>query len=84
MALSDPCHYLGPFDDEKPTITSGIRVGTAAGTTRGFGVAEFEEVGHLMLEVFNSLKTNPAGDAAVEASVYARVKALTARFPLYA
>ena len=79
------CNKNGiPFDDEKPTITSGIRVGTAAGTTRGFGVAEFEEVGRLMLEVFNSLKTNPAGDAATEASVYARVKALTARFPLYA
>ena len=79
------CNKNGiPFDDEKPTITSGIRVGTAAGTTRGFGLAEFEEVGRLMLEVFNSLKTNPAGDAAVEASVYARVKALTARFPLYA
>ena len=79
------CNKNGiPFDDEKPTITSGIRVGTAAGTTRGFGVAEFEEVGRLMLEVFNSLKTNPAGDTAVEASVYARVKALTARFPLYA
>jgi glycine hydroxymethyltransferase len=79
------CNKNGiPFDDEKPTITSGIRVGTAAGTTRGFGVAEFEEVGRLMLDVFNSLKTNPAGDAAVEASVYARVKALTARFPLYA
>nr|WP_315496775.1 serine hydroxymethyltransferase [uncultured Rhodoferax sp.] len=79
------CNKNGiPFDDEKPTITSGVRVGTAAGTTRGFGVAEFEEVGRLMLEVFNSLKTNPAGDPAVEASVYARVKALTARFPLYA
>ena len=79
------CNKNGiPFDDEKPTITSGIRVGTAAGTTRGFGVAEFEEVGRLMLEVFNSLKTNPTGDASVEASVYARVKALTTRFPLYA
>ena len=79
------CNKNGiPFDDEKPTITSGIRVGTAAGTTRGFGVAEFEEVGRLMLEVFNSLKTKPEGDAALEASVYARVKALTARFPLYA
>ncbi len=79
------CNKNGiPFDDEKPTVTSGIRVGTAAGTTRGFGVAEFEEVGRLMLEVFNSLKIKPEGDAALEASVYARVKALTARFPLYA
>jgi glycine hydroxymethyltransferase len=79
------CNKNGiPFDEEKPTITSGIRVGTAAGTTRGFGTAEFEEVGRLMLEVFNALKANPAGDAAIEASVYARVKVLTARFPLYA
>lgn len=79
------CNKNGiPFDDEKPTITSGIRVGTAAGTSRGFGVAEFEEVGRLMLEVFNELKTHPDGDAATEAAVYARVKALTARFPLYA
>ncbi|RST45378.1 serine hydroxymethyltransferase [Variovorax sp. DXTD-1] len=79
------CNKNGiPFDDEKPTVTSGIRVGTAAGTTRGFGVVEFEEVGRLMLEVFNGLKTHPVGDAALEASVYARVKALTARFPLYA
>ena len=79
------CNKNGiPFDDEKPTITSGIRVGTAAGTTRGFGVAEFEEVGRLMLEVFHALKANPAGDTAVEAAVLAKVKALTARFPLYA
>jgi glycine hydroxymethyltransferase len=79
------CNKNGiPFDDEKPTITSGIRVGTAAGTTRGFGVAEFEEVGRLMLEVFHALKANPAGDPAVEAAVFAKVKTLTARFPLYA
>jgi glycine hydroxymethyltransferase len=79
------CNKNGiPFDDEKPTITSGIRVGTAAGTTRGFGVAEFEEVGRLMLDVFHALKANPAGDPAVEAAVLAKVKALTARFPLYA
>ena len=79
------CNKNGiPFDEEKPTITSGIRVGTAAGTSRGFGVAEFEEVGRLMLEVFNALKADPAGDPAVEASVSARVKQLTARFPIYA
>jgi glycine hydroxymethyltransferase len=76
------CNKNGiPFDEEKPTITSGIRVGTAAGTTRGFGIAE---VGRLMLEVFNGLKQQPEGDPAIEASVYARVKLLTARFPLYA
>jgi glycine hydroxymethyltransferase len=79
------CNKNGiPFDEEKPTITSGIRVGTAAGTTRGFGTDEFEEVGRLMLEVFTALKANPAGDPAVEASVATRVKHLTARFPIYA
>jgi len=78
------CNKNGiPFDDEKPTVTSGIRVGTAAGTSRGFGVAEFEEVGRLMLEVFQGLKASPAGDAAVEAAVFAKVKALAARFPIY-
>ena len=78
------CNKNGiPFDTEKPTITSGIRVGTAAGTTRGFGEAEFREIGRLMLEVLQALQRQPEGDAAVEASVHERVKALTARFPIY-
>jgi glycine hydroxymethyltransferase len=78
------CNKNGiPFDTEKPTVTSGIRVGTAAGTTRGFGEAEFRQVGGLMLEVLNALKTRPDGDAGVEASVCERVGALTARFPIY-
>ena len=79
------CNKNGiPFDTEKPTITSGIRVGTAAGTTRGFGEEEFRDVGLLMLDVLHALKTRPEGDAGVEASVNERVKALTQRFPIYA
>ena len=79
------CNKNGiPFDDEKPTVTSGIRVGTAACTTRGFGIEEFREVGRLMLEVFHELKSNPQGDVEAEAAVRQRVAALTARFPIYA
>jgi glycine hydroxymethyltransferase len=64
------CNKNGiPFDDEKPTVTSGIRVGTAACTTRGFGIEEFREVGRLMLEVFHALKSNPQGDVEAEAAV---------------
>lgn len=78
------CNKNGiPFDKEKFTITSGIRVGSPAGTTRGFGPAEFREVGQLMCEVLDALAENPKGDPDVEASVRDRVKALTARFPIY-
>ena len=78
------CNKNGiPFDDEKPTITSGIRVGTAAGTTRGFGIDEFRQIGRLMLQVFESLKTSPDGDAATEAAVREQVAVLTKRFPIY-
>ncbi|NRF72293.1 serine hydroxymethyltransferase [Aquincola sp. S2] len=79
------CNKNGiPFDTEKPTVTSGIRVGTAACTTRGFGEGEFREVAGLMLEVLHALRQRPDGDADVEASVNERVKGLTARFPIYA
>ena len=78
------CNKNGiPFDKEKFTITSGIRVGSPAGTTRGFGVAEFREIGQLMAEVLDALAENPEGNPEVEESVKARVKALTARFPIY-
>ena len=78
------CNKSGiPFDEEKPTITSGIRVGTAAGTTRGFGTTEFEEVGHLMLEVLQSLRHNRDGDSVMEQAIYTRVKHLTSCFPIY-
>jgi glycine hydroxymethyltransferase len=73
-----------PFDPEKPAITSGIRLGTPAGTTRGFGEAEFAEVGELIIEVLDGLKTNgDDNNGAVEAGVREKVKALTARFPIY-
>ncbi len=79
------CNKNGiPFDPEKPFVTSGIRLGTPAGTTRGFGPAEFREVGGLIAEVVEGLRRNgDAGDAQVEASVAARVEALCARFPIY-
>lgn len=73
-----------PFDTEKPAITSGIRLGTPAGTTRGFGKAEFAEIGRLIIEVVEAVaKNGEAGDAAVEASVAARVQDLCRRFPIY-
>jgi glycine hydroxymethyltransferase len=71
-----------PFDPAKPMVTSGIRVGTPACTTRGFGVAEFREVASLMLEVIEAL--SKGGDTtAVEQAVAAKAEALTGRFPIY-
>ncbi len=73
-----------PYDPEKPTITSGIRVGTPAGTSRGFGIAEFRHVGELIAEVLDALShKNAEEDAAVEAAVREKVKRLVARFPIY-
>lgn len=72
-----------PFDPEKPTVTSGIRVGSPAGTTRGFGEAEFTTVGRLIVEVLDALRESPEGNAAVEASVAQQIQALCARFPIY-
>jgi glycine hydroxymethyltransferase len=73
-----------PFDEAPPMVTSGVRLGSPAGTTRGFGEAEFREIGRLIVEVVDGLAANgEAGDGAVEASVRARVKALCDRFPLY-
>jgi glycine hydroxymethyltransferase len=79
------CNKNGiPFDKEKFTITSGIRIGSPAGTTRGFGPEEFREIGRLMVEVLDALAENPKGNPEVEDSVKQRVLALTARFPIYA
>jgi glycine hydroxymethyltransferase len=73
-----------PFDPEKPTVTSGIRLGSPAGTTRGFGTAEFAEIGELIVRVVDGLAANgPDGNASAEEEVRARVKALCDRFPLY-
>ena len=73
-----------PFDPEKPFVTSGVRLGTSAGTTRGFGEAEFRKVGELVLKVIDALSANPEGDAAVEAAVLEEVRALCEAHPIYA
>ncbi|HEV2504498.1 MAG TPA: serine hydroxymethyltransferase [Mesorhizobium sp.] len=80
------CNKNGiPFDPEKPFVTSGVRLGSPAGTTRGFGQAEFREIGKLIAEVLDGLKVanSDEGNAAVEAAVKAKVVSLTERFPLY-
>ena len=81
------CNKNGiPFDPEKPFVTSGIRLGTPAGTTRGFGVAEYREIGNLIVEVLDGLReaNSDEGNAAVEAAVREKVIKLTDRFPIYA
>jgi glycine hydroxymethyltransferase len=79
------CNKNGiPFDPQKPTVTSGIRLGSPAATSRGFGVAEFRKVGELIVETLDGLAANgEAGNAAVEAKVRANVADLTRRFPIY-
>src|SRR6476659_6921411 len=79
------CNKNGvPFDPEKPAVTSGIRLGTPAGTTRGFGIAEFQEVGDLIVEVLDVLSQKQVEeDSLTEAAVRAKVKRLVARFPIY-
>ena len=73
-----------PYDDEKPALTSGIRLGTPAGTTRGFGTEEFRQIGQMIAEVVDGLRKNgEAGDAQIEAHVRQRVEELCARFPVY-
>ncbi len=73
-----------PFDPERPTITSGVRLGSPAATTRGFGTAEFRAIGLLINEVLEPLgQSNDGTNAAVEASVAAKVRAMCARFPIY-
>jgi glycine hydroxymethyltransferase len=79
------CNKNGiPFDPEKPTVTSGVRLGTPAGTTRGFGIAEFRQVGDLIAEVLDALaRSGTEQDAQAEASVRDKVKRLVGRFPIY-
>ena len=79
------CNKNGvPFDKRSPFVTSGIRLGTPAGTTRGFGVGEFEEIGRMIVEVLDGLARNgEAGDAQVENRVKEQATALCARFPIY-
>jgi len=79
------CNKNGiPFDPEKPTVTSGIRLGTPACTTRGFGIAEFRAVGEMIVEVLDVLsRKHTDEDALTESSVCEKVKALISRFPIY-
>ena len=73
-----------PFDPEKPAITSGVRLGTPAATSRGFGVAEFTEVGALIVETLDGLAAHgDAGNGSTEERVRTKVHALTRRFPIY-
>ncbi|HEX6980008.1 MAG TPA: serine hydroxymethyltransferase [Alphaproteobacteria bacterium] len=79
------CNKNGiPFDPEKPTVTSGIRLGSPAGTSRGFGVNEFRQIGELIGEVLDGLAANPEDNAQVERAVRAKVLDLCRRFPIYA
>ena len=79
------CNKNGiPFDPLPPLKTSGIRVGSPAGTTRGFGIAEFEQIGDMIADVLGGLRDRgESGDPAIEAEVKARVRALCQRFPIY-
>ncbi len=78
------CNKNGiPFDMEKPAITSGIRIGSPAATTRGFGKAEFHQVGEMMVEVLDGLAKNGEDNSAIEQEVAKKVLNLTARFPIY-
>ncbi len=79
------CNKNGvPFDPEKPTITSGIRLGSPAGTTRGFGEVEFRQIADWIIEVVDGLAANgEEGNAEVEVKVKAEVAELCARFPIY-
>ncbi|WP_326491247.1 serine hydroxymethyltransferase [Paraburkholderia sp. HD33-4] len=78
------CNKNGiPFDTENPTVTSGIRLGTPAGTTRGFGTAQFEQIGEMILEVLSGLEREPGGDDQVERAVRSHVRDLCSQFPIY-
>jgi glycine hydroxymethyltransferase len=78
------CNMNGiPFDPEKPTVTSGIRLGSPAATTRGFGIAEFQQTGRLIVEVLDGLAASPDDNHAVEDRVRAEVERLCAAFPVY-
>jgi glycine hydroxymethyltransferase len=78
------CNKNGiPFDPEKPTVTSGVRLGTPAATTRGFGPAEFRKVGELIVQVLDGLAAHPDDNSKAERAVKAEVEALCRRFPIY-
>jgi glycine hydroxymethyltransferase len=79
------CNKNGiPFDPQKPTVTSGIRLGSPATTTRGFGQDEFRTVGRCIVETLRSLARGAADNGAAEVRVYKEVRKLCGRFPIYA
>ncbi len=78
------CNKNGiPFDPEKPMVTSGVRLGSPAGTSRGFGVDEFKQIGEMISDVLDGLAANPDDNSAAEKEAHAKVKELCARFPIY-
>ena len=78
------CNKNGiPFDPQPPMVTSGVRLGTPAGTTRGFGHEEFIQIGNLIGDVFDGLAANPSDNSKVEAEVREKVRALCQAFPIY-
>ncbi|AHC73697.1 serine hydroxymethyltransferase [Candidatus Endolissoclinum faulkneri L5] len=78
------CNKNGvPFDHHKPTVTSGVRLGTQAATTRGFGLEEFRQVGRIIGQVINGLANNANGNSQMEAEALTKVEALCNRFPIY-
>ena len=78
------CNKNGvPFDPESPFVTSGIRLGSPAGTSRGFGAEEFQLIGNLIGDVLDGLAQNPEDNSAVEKEVKIKVKNLCEKFPIY-
>ncbi|MCL6285908.1 serine hydroxymethyltransferase [Ruegeria sp. 2012CJ41-6] len=78
------CNKNGvPDDPEKPTVTSGIRLGTSAGCSRGFGPEEFKQIGHLISDVLDGLAQSPDGNTALEGEIREKVRSICARHPLY-
>jgi len=78
------CNKNGvPFDPEKPFVTSGVRLGSPAATTRGFGTAEFAQVGDMIVEVLDALAVSNGDNSAAESWLRARVQELCGRFPIY-
>jgi glycine hydroxymethyltransferase len=78
------CNKNGiPFDPERPMVTSGLRLGSPAATSRGFGETEFRAIGAMIVEVLDGLSANPDGDSAVEAKVRGQVEEMCRAFPIY-
>ena len=78
------CNKNGvPFDPQPPMVTSGVRLGSPAGTTRGFGTAEFAQIGHLIGDVLDGLAKNPDDNSVMEQQVRDQVRELCRAFPIY-